>query len=86
MLSKWIILFFLGSVTFGQDVIGEGFYEDELIDFLQENYKTSTTLGYTNARDVMYLEIDRKDNGQGITNFIEGFISPCRIYIILAGA
>ena len=61
MLSKWIILFFLGSISFGQDLIGEGLYEDELIDFLQENYKTSTTLGYTNARDTMYLRIDRID-------------------------
>ena len=63
MLSKWIILLLTGSFPFGQDVIGEGLYEDELIDFLQENYKTSTTLGYTNARDVMYLEIDREDDG-----------------------
>jgi len=61
MLSKWIILFFLGSLPFGQDVIGDGLFEDELIDFLQENYKTSTTLGYTNARDTMYLRIDRID-------------------------
>ena len=63
MLNKWIILFFLGSFPFGQDIIGEGLYEDELIDFLQGNYKTSTTLGYTDARDVMYLEIDREDDG-----------------------
>jgi len=61
MLSKWIILFFLGSSPFGQDIIGEGLYEDELIDFLQANYKTSTTLGYNNARDTMYLRIDRID-------------------------
>jgi len=68
---KWIILFFLGSISFGQDVIGEGLYEDELIDFLQENYKTSTTLGYTNARDTMYLNIDRIDGQvKGVyTNF-----------------
>ena len=59
MLSKGIILFFLGSISFGQDVIGVGLYGDELIDFLQGNYKTSTTLGYTNARDTMYLRIDR---------------------------
>ena len=63
MLNKWIILFFLGSFPFGQDIIGEGLYEDELIDFLQGNYKTSSTLGYTDARDVMYLEIDREDDG-----------------------
>ena len=61
MKSKWIILFFLGSLPFGQDVIGEGLYEDELIDFLQGNYKTSTTLGYTDARDTLYLNIDRID-------------------------
>ena len=61
MLNKWIILFFLGSFPFGQDLIGDGLYEDELIDFLQENYKTSTTLGYNHARDTMYLRIDRID-------------------------
>ena len=63
MLSKWIILFLLGSLPFGQDIIGEGLYEEGLIEFLKDNYKTSTTLGYTDARDVMYLEIDREDNG-----------------------
>ncbi|SVD52832.1 uncharacterized protein METZ01_LOCUS405686, partial [marine metagenome] len=59
VLSKWIILFFLGSFPFGQDVIGEGLYEEELINFLRANYKTSTTLGYNNGRDTMYLRIDR---------------------------
>ena len=63
MLSKWIILFLIGSLPFGQDVIGDGLYEEELINFLRANYKTSTTLGYNNARDVMYLEIDREDDG-----------------------
>ena len=61
MLSKWIILFFLGSISFGQDVIGDGLYGDELISFLQGNYTTGTTLGYTNARDTLYLNIDRID-------------------------
>jgi hypothetical protein len=61
MKSKWIILFFLGSLPFGQDVIGGGLYEGELIEFLQVNYKTSTTLGYTDARDTLYLNIDRID-------------------------
>ena len=71
MLSKWIILFFLGSLPFGQDVIGEGLYEEELINFLRANYKTSTTLGYTAARDTMYLRIDRIDGQvKGVyTNF-----------------
>jgi hypothetical protein len=61
MKSKWIILFFLGSLPFGQDVIGDGLYGDELISFLQGNYTTGTTLGYTNARDTLYLNIDRID-------------------------
>ena len=52
-----------GSISLGQEVIGEGLYGEELIIFLQGNYLTNTTLGYTNARDVMYLEIDRKDDG-----------------------
>ncbi len=71
MLSKWIILLLIGSLPFGQDVIGEGLYGDELIDFLQEHYKTNITLGYMNARDTMYLNIDRIDGQvKGIyTNF-----------------
>ncbi len=71
MKSRWIILFFLGSISFGQDVIGDGLYGDELIEFLQANYKTSTTLGYTDARDTLYLNIDRIDGQvKGVyTNF-----------------
>jgi len=61
MLSKWIILFLLGSLPFGQDVIGDGLYEEGLIEFLQDNYMTGTTLGYADARDTMYLRIDRID-------------------------
>ena len=45
----------------GQDIIGNGLYGDELIAFLRENYKTGTTLGYANARDTLYLNIDRID-------------------------
>ena len=61
MKSKWIILLLFVGIPLSQDVIGEGLYEDELIDFLRENYQTSTTLGYTDARDTMYLRIDRID-------------------------
>ena len=61
MLSKWIILFLIWGLPFGQDVIGDGLYGDELISFLQGNYTTGTTLGYTNARDTLYLNIDRID-------------------------
>jgi len=79
MLSKWIILL-VASFLVGQDVIGEGLYEDELIYFLQENYKTSSTLGYTNARDVMYLEIDRKDDG-----FVYGIYTNYGVYLPESG-
>ena len=63
MICKWIILLLFGSISFGQDLIGEGLYGENLIVYLRENYLTSTTLGYTNARDVMYLEIDREWDG-----------------------
>ena len=63
MISKWIILLLLANISFGEDLIGEGLYEEYLIEFLKDNYQTSTTLGYTEARDVMYFEIDRKDDG-----------------------
>ena len=46
---------------FGRETIGAGLYEDELISYLRENYKTSATLGYADARDTMYLRIDRID-------------------------
>jgi len=61
MIDKWIILFLLGGVPFAQDVIGDGLYEDILIDFIRANYMTSTTLGYTDCRDTMYLRVDRVD-------------------------
>ena len=71
MNSKWNILFIFFSGLISQDIIGDGLYESELINFLQANYKTSSTLGYTDARDTLYLRIDRKDGEvKGIyTNF-----------------
>ena len=42
-----------------QDVIGEGLTGGQLFNFLVDNYKTSTVLGYDTARDTMYLRIDR---------------------------
>jgi len=61
MKNKIIIILLLISFSFSQDLIGEGLYGEELIQFLRENYQTSTTLGYAYARDVLYLQIDRKD-------------------------
>ena len=33
MISRWIILLLFVSIPFGQNVIGEGLYENELIEF-----------------------------------------------------
>lgn len=63
MKIKLFIIYLLGSYIFPQDVIGEGLFEEELIDFLQSNYTTNSTLGYNPARDTLYLRIDR-DNGE----------------------
>ncbi|NWJ44100.1 endonuclease, partial [Marine Group I thaumarchaeote] len=61
MYIRYIIVFLTSSLLLGRETIGAGLYEDELISYLRENYKTSATLGYTNARDTMYLRIDRID-------------------------
>ena len=57
------ILIFLNT-TFAQEVIGEGLYAEELINYLQNNFKTSSTLSYNNARDILYSEIDINTGNQ----------------------
>jgi len=65
-------LFVFFSFSFGQTVIGEGLSGQELWDYITENYKTTTTLGYTNCRDVMYSEIDIKEGNQ-LTGVYSGY-------------
>ena len=60
---KFIILI-LFSFSYSQDVIGEGLTGQSLLDYVVSNYKTNTTLGYTNARDVLYGTIDIKEEDQ----------------------
>jgi len=60
---KKIILSIIITLSFSQDIIGEGLLGDDLIDYLIDNYKTSSVLSYNNARDVLYGEVD-KENGQ----------------------
>ena len=60
---KKIILLIIITLSFSQDTIGEGLLGDDLIDYLIDNYKTSSVLSYNNARDVLYGEVD-KENGQ----------------------
>lgn len=71
MFGKWKIILLLNAILIGRETIGPGLYEDELLEFLRENYKTSSTLGYTDARDTLYLRIDLADGQvKGIyTNF-----------------
>mgnify|MGYP002829224301 FL=1 len=58
---KILLPFF--SLIFSQEVIGEGMTGTNLLDYLRSNYKTSSTLGYNEARDVLYLNVER-NNGQ----------------------
>ena len=60
---KKIILSIIITFSFSQDTIGEGLLGDDLIDYLIDNYKTSSVLSYNNARDILYGEVD-KENGQ----------------------
>jgi len=62
---KHIILFFLlFSISYSQEIIGEGLSGQPLLDYVVSNYKTSTTLGYNTARDTLYSTIDIKEGNQ----------------------
>lgn len=50
--------------AFAQTIIADGLYGQELLDYIVNNYKTSTTLGYTACRDTMYAVIDLKEGNQ----------------------
>ena len=55
------ILIFSSSFLFNQEVIGEGLYTNELIYYLNQNYKTNSVLSYGNARDILYSEVDNNN-------------------------
>ena len=68
-----LILLIFNFSIFSQEIIGEGLHSSELIEFLQQNYQTSSVLSYNNARDVLYSQIDANDDGAvyGIyTNYV----------------
>ena len=46
------------TLTTAQSIIGPGNTKTDLFNFLINNYKTSSTLSYNSARDVMYSIID----------------------------
>ena len=52
------------SISYSQTIIGEGLIGAESLDYIINNYKTSTTLGYNNARDTLYGAIDLKEDNQ----------------------
>ena len=56
----FVWLFF--DLLFSQSIIGSGLTRSDLFEFLNTNYKPSTTLGYNQARDVMYSIIDLEDD------------------------
>ena len=53
----------LFTSLWSQESIAEGMSGSALVDYLRLNYKTSSTLGYNTARDVLYLNIERT-NGE----------------------
>lgn len=62
----FILLYCLlfGKIVFSQSIIGEGMSGDELKNFVIENYKTTSTLGYDMARDTLYAKIDLKEDNK----------------------
>ena len=67
-----ISLSLLLNLFFGQNVIHPGFFGEDLYNYIQNNYQASSTLGYNNARDVMYSEIDLKPGNQ-LTGVYSGY-------------
>ena len=64
MINRILSLILLISSINSQEIIGDGLTGQPLLDYVVTNYKTSTTLGYTDARDVLYGTIDLKENNQ----------------------
>tara|TARA_B100001123_G_scaffold378482_1_gene446617 strand:- start:1389 stop:2318 length:930 start_codon:yes stop_codon:yes gene_type:complete len=61
------------------EVIGAGIYGDQLFNYLNDNYQAPNTLGYNNARDVMYSMIDIQPGNQ-----LEGVYSGYTITLDLS--
>ena len=56
--KNYIIIYLLLNLLFAEDLIAPDLHSLELIEYLNENYKTQTVLGYSNARDILYSQID----------------------------
>ena len=71
-MTRLLIFPILFSVSYSQTIIGEGLYGQELLGYVVDNYKTSTTLGYGNARDILYGTIDLQE-GDKLSCVYSGF-------------
>lgn len=65
MKNKLIYVLFI-SFIFTQDEIGNNLHSSELINYLNNNYKTNTVLSYNNARDILYSEVDKNLNNNQV--------------------
>ncbi|MBC8553110.1 MAG: endonuclease, partial [Candidatus Brocadiales bacterium] len=65
-MKRIIIIFSLFNLfsVHAQTIIGDGLTGQPLLDFVVNNYKTNTTLGYDNARDTLYSLIDLQQGNQ----------------------
>ena len=65
MKNKLIYALFI-TIIFTQDEIGNNLHSSELINYLNNNYKTNTVLSYNNARDILYSEVDKNLNNNQV--------------------
>ena len=61
MYKNLLILWCSINFIMSQSIIGSGLTKSNLFNFLEENYKPASTLGYNDARDIMYSIIDLQD-------------------------
>jgi hypothetical protein len=52
------IIYLLLSVLFSQEEIAPNLHSNELLEYIQNNYTTSSVQSYDNARDILYGTID----------------------------
>ena len=52
------------AICHTQTIIGDGMTGHQLLQYVVDNYKTTSTLGYGNARDILYGTIDIQENDE----------------------
>ena len=74
MKSK-IILFVLLLSNMFAEILFPGIFGNNLKSLIISNYTPNTTLGYDNARDVMYADVDR------INGYVKGIYTNYSVYL-----